>query len=45
MTSCGDANEKTSAFTHAVVAVLYVVMLIFHGMAVFEHWGRHKAGD
>ena len=40
MTGCGETSEKTAAFMHGAVAVLYVVMLWWHGMSFFKHWWR-----
>ena len=40
MTSCGETDERIAAALHGVVAILYVIMLLWHGASVIKHWGR-----
>ena len=39
-TSCGETNERTAAFIHGGVAVLYATMLAFHIISFLTHWRR-----
>jgi len=39
-TGCGETSERTAAYMHGAVAVLYAVMLIWHGMSIAKHWSR-----
>jgi len=40
MTACGETSERTAAYLHAAVAMLYLVMMAWHGMSVVKHWSR-----
>jgi len=36
---CG-ANERLNAWVHGGVAVIYLLMALYHGSATLEHWRR-----
>ena len=40
MTSCGETSERTAAVAHGAVAVLYLMMLVWHVHSVVTHWSR-----
>lgn len=40
MVSCGSTSERAAAGLHALVAGLYVAMLVFHVLSVRAHWKR-----
>lgn len=40
LTGCGETSEGVAAAMHGAVAVLYAVMLFWHGISVWKHWER-----
>jgi hypothetical protein len=41
VTSCGETDERVAAALHGAVAVIYVLMLVWHGASALKHWARH----